>query len=107
MIPLAMDMAGNARIQSSAVTIEAMASTSGWRDDLTGRFLRELGGSVLNGAAVACFRISVTMEGRDDDTGSHGSVCHRLFGLGFDDLCDDGRHLPYDPTSYFSAERLI
>jgi magnesium transporter len=52
LIPLAMDMAGNAGIQSSTVTIEAMASTSGWRGGLTRRFLRELGGSVLNGAAV-------------------------------------------------------
>jgi len=52
LIPLAMDMAGNAGIQSSSVTIEAMARTSGWQGDLTGRFLRELGGSVLNGAAV-------------------------------------------------------
>jgi len=52
LIPLAMDMAGNAGIQSSAVTIEAMAGTSNWQDDLVGRFLREFGGSVLNGTAV-------------------------------------------------------
>lgn len=52
LIPMVMDMAGNAGIQSSTVTIEAMAGTSFWRGDIRGRFLRELGGAVLNGAAV-------------------------------------------------------
>lgn len=52
LIPMVMDMAGNAGIQSSTVTIEAMASASFWRGDIRGRFLRELGGAALNGAAV-------------------------------------------------------
>ena len=52
LIPLVMDMAGNAGIQSSTVTIEAMAGASFWRGDIRGRFLREIGGAVLNGVAV-------------------------------------------------------
>ncbi len=52
LIPMVMDMAGNAGIQSSTVTIEAMASASFWRGDIRDRFFREFGGAVLNGAAV-------------------------------------------------------
>lgn len=52
LIPLVMDTAGNAGIQASTVTIEAMTSPWFWRGDLRGRFLRELCGAVLNGAAI-------------------------------------------------------
>ena len=52
LIPLVMDMAGNAGIQSSAVTIEAMATGSLWGSDIKGRFVREVLGAILNGAAV-------------------------------------------------------
>lgn len=53
LIPLVMDMAGNAGIQSSAVTIEAMASPHFWRGDTRARLAREFLGALLNGAAVA------------------------------------------------------
>lgn len=52
LIPMVMDMAGNAGIQTSTVTIEAMAGDNFWRGDLKARFLRELGGALLNGSAV-------------------------------------------------------
>jgi len=52
LIPMVMDMAGNAGIQASTVTIEAMAGASFWRGDIRGRFYREIGGAVLNGMAV-------------------------------------------------------
>jgi magnesium transporter len=45
-------MAGNAGIQASTVTIEAMAGASFWRGDIRGRFYREIAGAVLNGMAV-------------------------------------------------------
>lgn len=51
-IPLIMDMAGNAGIQASTVTIEAMTGEDFWRGDQRGRILRELLGAILNGTGI-------------------------------------------------------
>ena len=51
-IPLVMDMAGNAGIQASTVTIAAMTGDSFWKGDQRGRILREFVGSILNGFAI-------------------------------------------------------
>lgn len=52
MIPIVMSLAGNAGIQASTVTVQAQASGSFWIGDLIFRVFRELGGALLNGAAV-------------------------------------------------------
>ena len=51
-IPLVMDMAGNAGIQASTVTIAAMTGDSFWKGDQRERILREFVGSILNGLAI-------------------------------------------------------
>ena len=53
LIPIVMSLAGNAGIQASTVTVQALASGSYWAGDIFGRTLRELGGALLNGIAVA------------------------------------------------------
>lgn len=52
LIPIVMSLAGNAGIQASTVTVQAMSSGALWIGDLGGRVLRELGGAMLNGGAV-------------------------------------------------------
>ncbi|MFC0220661.1 magnesium transporter [Pseudochelatococcus lubricantis] len=52
LIPIVMSLAGNAGIQSSTITVQALASNALWVGDIWGRVLRELGGALLNGAIV-------------------------------------------------------
>ncbi len=52
LIPIVMSLAGNAGIQASTVTVQAMSSGALWIGDITGRVLRELGGALLNGSIV-------------------------------------------------------
>lgn len=52
-IPVVMSLAGNAGLQASAVTVQALATRSIWARDLVWRFVRELGGALINGAAVS------------------------------------------------------
>ena len=60
-IPLVMDMAGNAGIQSSSVTIEALANPRFWRGDTRQRLLREFLGAALNGCTVGLIAAVVIM----------------------------------------------
>ncbi|MEM7445506.1 MAG: magnesium transporter [Pseudomonadota bacterium] len=48
-IPVVISLAGNAGLQASAVTVQALATGSIWARELDWRFFRELGGSVVNG----------------------------------------------------------
>ncbi len=48
-IPVVISLAGNAGLQASSVTVQALATGSIWARDLDWRFFRELGGSVING----------------------------------------------------------
>ena len=52
LIPIVMSLAGNAGIQASTVTVQAMSSGTLFAGDMIGRALRELGGAILNGASV-------------------------------------------------------
>jgi magnesium transporter len=52
LIPIVMSLAGNAGIQASTVTVQAMTAGTLWIGDLAGRVLREFGGALLNGSAV-------------------------------------------------------
>lgn len=52
LIPIVMSLAGNAGIQASTVTVQAMTSGAFWAGDLGGRLLREIGGALLNGGCV-------------------------------------------------------
>ncbi|MEQ8348740.1 MAG: magnesium transporter [Sneathiellaceae bacterium] len=52
LIPIVMSLAGNAGIQASTVTVQALASGNYWVGDIVGRTLREFGGALLNGALV-------------------------------------------------------
>ena len=51
-IPVVMSLAGNAGLQASAVTVQALATGSVWARDLGWRFLRELGAALINGATA-------------------------------------------------------
>jgi magnesium transporter len=52
LIPIVMSLAGNAGIQASTVTVQAMTAGRLWTGDLVGRTLREIGGALLNGGVV-------------------------------------------------------
>lgn len=52
LIPIVMSLAGNAGIQSSTITVQALASNALWVGDIWGRVVRELGGALLNGLIV-------------------------------------------------------
>lgn len=52
LIPIVMSLAGNAGIQASTVTVQAMTAGKLWVGDLFGRTLREIGGALLNGGVV-------------------------------------------------------
>jgi magnesium transporter len=52
LIPIVMSLAGNAGIQASTVTVQAMTAGRLWLGDLAGRTLREIGGALLNGGLV-------------------------------------------------------
>lgn len=52
LIPMVMDTAGNAGIQASTVTIEAMAKNPFRPGEIMARFFRELGGALLNGLSM-------------------------------------------------------
>ncbi|MGF1660536.1 MAG: magnesium transporter [Rubrimonas sp.] len=52
LIPIVMSLAGNAGIQASTVTVQALGAGALWVGDLWGRVLREIGGALLNGGAV-------------------------------------------------------
>lgn len=52
LIPIVMDVAGNAGIQASTVTVQAMTSGRLWIGDLAGRTLREVLGALINGISV-------------------------------------------------------
>ena len=52
LIPIVMSLAGNAGIQASTVTVQAMSAGTLWTGDLRGRLLREIGGALLNGGLV-------------------------------------------------------
>lgn len=52
LIPIVMSLAGNAGIQASTITVQALASNALWVGDISGRVLRELGGALLNGSIV-------------------------------------------------------
>lgn len=52
-IPAMMAIAGNAGIQASTVTVQALSSGDVWSGDILGRLGRELGGALLNGLSVA------------------------------------------------------
>ncbi len=51
-IPVVISLAGNAGLQASSVTVQALATGSIWARELDWRFFRELGGSVINGVIV-------------------------------------------------------
>lgn len=51
-IPVVISLAGNAGLQASAVTVQALATGSIWARDLDWRFFRELGGSAVNGVVA-------------------------------------------------------
>ncbi len=51
-IPVVISLAGNAGLQASSVTVQALATGSIWARELDWRFLRELGGSLVNGVAA-------------------------------------------------------
>lgn len=53
LIPIVMSLAGNAGIQASTVTVQALSSGALWIGDVRGRLVRELGGALLNGAIVS------------------------------------------------------
>ena len=52
-IPVVMAMAGNAGIQASTVTVQGLAAGNLWIGDLGGRVVKELLGSMINGALIA------------------------------------------------------
>lgn len=52
LIPIVMSLAGNAGIQASTITVQALASNALWVGDIWGRVVRELGGALLNGLIV-------------------------------------------------------
>ncbi|MGI6247174.1 MAG: magnesium transporter [Pseudochelatococcus sp.] len=52
LIPIVMSLAGNAGIQASTITVQALASNALWVGDIGGRIVRELGGALLNGTIV-------------------------------------------------------
>jgi magnesium transporter len=52
-IPVVMAMAGNAGIQASTVTVQGLAAGNLWIGDLGGRVVKELMGSLINGALIA------------------------------------------------------
>lgn len=52
LIPIVMSLAGNAGIQASTVTVQAMTSGNLLPGEMAGRSVRELGGALLNGASV-------------------------------------------------------
>ena len=52
-IPVVMAMAGNAGIQASTVTVQGLAAGNLWIGDLGGRVVKELLGSLINGALIA------------------------------------------------------
>ncbi|MGV6871502.1 magnesium transporter [Pseudochelatococcus sp. B33] len=52
LIPIVMSLAGNAGIQASTITVQALASNALWVGDIAGRVVRELGGALINGAIV-------------------------------------------------------
>ncbi len=52
LIPIVMSLAGNAGIQASTVTVQAMTAGRLWMGDLLGRTLREIGGALINGGIV-------------------------------------------------------
>lgn len=51
-IPVVMATAGNAGIQASTVSVQAITSGVEWRGDFGARVLRELSGALLNGVSV-------------------------------------------------------
>ena len=52
-IPVVMAMAGNAGIQASTVTVQGLAAGNLWIGDLGRRVVKELLGSMINGALIA------------------------------------------------------
>jgi magnesium transporter len=52
-IPVVMAMAGNAGIQASTVTVQGLAAGNLWIGDLGRRVVKELMGSLINGALIA------------------------------------------------------
>ncbi|MEO1092290.1 MAG: magnesium transporter [Pseudomonadota bacterium] len=52
LIPIVMSLAGNAGIQASTVTVQAMSAGAFWAGDIGGRILREIGGAALNGGLI-------------------------------------------------------
>ncbi|MBB3809168.1 magnesium transporter [Pseudochelatococcus contaminans] len=52
LIPIVMSLAGNAGIQASTITVQALASHALWVGDISGRVVRELAGALLNGTIV-------------------------------------------------------
>ena len=52
LIPIVMSLAGNAGIQASTITVQALASNALWVGDIWGRVVRELLGALLNGTIV-------------------------------------------------------
>ncbi len=52
-IPVVMAMAGNAGIQASTVTVQGLAAGNLWIGDLGRRVVKELLGSLINGALIA------------------------------------------------------
>jgi magnesium transporter len=52
-IPVVMAMAGNAGIQASTVTVQGLAAGNLWIGDLGQRVVKELLGSMINGALIA------------------------------------------------------
>jgi len=52
LIPIVMSLAGNAGIQASTVTVQALADDSLWIGDFASRLLREVAGGLANGLLV-------------------------------------------------------
>lgn len=52
LIPIVMSLAGNAGIQASTVTVQAMSGGALWVGDIWSRIGREIGGAALNGGLV-------------------------------------------------------
>ena len=60
-IPVVMAMAGNAGIQASTVTVQGLAAGNLWIGDLGSRVIKELMGSLINGALIGLALCALVM----------------------------------------------